>query len=110
MENIFCVENFQNLLFSRGTKVGKMLTLAHERYTADALAVCRAHRGLPDGFLLFREVGAPLNRFKPSSKYFTDRYKAVLLLWIFYFFLSCLLCLCSRLFIYVPCCHRLGKG
>ena len=63
-----------------------MLTLAHERYTADALAVCRAHRGLPNGFLLFREVGAPLNRFKPSSKYFTDRYKAVLFCGSFIFF------------------------
>ena len=43
----------------------------------------------------------PLNRFKPSSKYFTDRSKAVLHLWIFYVFaLSlCLLCLCARLFI-----------
>ena len=35
------------------------------------------------------EVGAPLNRCKPSSKYFADRSKAVLLLWIFYVFLSC---------------------
>ena len=41
--------------------------------------------------------------FRPSSdslsppvKYFTDRFKAVLLLWIFMFFL----CLCARLFIY----------
>ena len=38
------------------------------------------------------EVGAPLNRFKPSSKMFTDRSKAVLLLWIFYVFsVLCLL-------------------
>ena len=36
----------------------------------------------------------------PPVKYFTDRSKAVLLLWIFYVFvLSCLLCLCARLFI-----------
>ena len=36
--------------------------------------------------------GAPLNRFKPSSKIFTDRSKAVLLLWIFYVLvLSCVL-------------------
>ena len=37
----------------------------------------------------------------PPVKYFTDRSKAVLLLWIFYFFFSalCLLCLCARLFI-----------
>ena len=46
------------------------------------------------------EVGAPLNRFKPFVKYFTDRSKAVLLLWIFYnFSVLCLLCLCTRLFI-----------
>ena len=33
-------------------------------------------------------------------KYFTDRSKAVLLLWIFYVFsVLCLLCLCARLFI-----------
>ena len=39
--------------------------------------------------------------FKPSNKIFTDRSKAVLLLWIFYVFFSvlCLLCLCTRLFI-----------
>ena len=31
------------------------------------------------------EVGAPLSWFKPSNKiFFTDRSKAVLLLWIFY--------------------------
>ena len=36
----------------------------------------------------------------PSVKYFTDRSKAVLLLWIFYVFsVLCLLCLCARLFI-----------
>ena len=42
-----------------------------------------------------------LKRFKPSSKiYFTDRSKAVLLLWIVYVFsVLCLLCLCERLFI-----------
>ena len=37
----------------------------------------------------------------PPVKYFTDRSKAVLLLWIFYVFCSvlCLLCLCARLFV-----------
>ena len=39
---------------------------------------------------------APWNRFKPSSKIFTDRSKAVLLLWIFFFCL--VLCLRVRLF------------
>ena len=36
----------------------------------------------------------------PPVKYFTDRSKAVLLLWIFFFFsVLCLLCLYTRLFI-----------
>ena len=30
------------------------------------------------------ELGAPWYRFKPSSKYFTDSFKAVLLLWTLY--------------------------
>ena len=39
------------------------------------------------------------NYFSPV-KYFTDRSKAVLLLWIFYVFsVLCLLCLCTCLFI-----------
>ena len=39
--------------------------------------------------------------FSTAVKYFTDRSKAVLLLWIFYVFFSvlCLLCFCVRLFI-----------
>ena len=38
--------------------------------------------------------------FSPPVKYFTDRSKAVLHLWIFYVFsVLCLLCLCARLFI-----------
>ena len=38
----------------------------------------------------------------PPIKYFTDRSKAVLLLWIFYLFsVLCLLCLFARLFICV---------
>ena len=32
---------------------------------------------------------APLNCLSPPVKYFTDRSKAVLLLWIFYVFLPC---------------------
>ena len=43
---------------------------------------------------------ALLNRFKTSSIFFTDRFKAVLLMWIYYVFsVLCLLCLCVRLFI-----------
>ena len=38
--------------------------------------------------------------FKIKFKYFTDRTKAVLALWIFFVFsVLCLLCLCERLFI-----------
>ena len=46
--------------------------------------------------LVHRQTG-----LSPPVKDFTDRSKAVLLLWIFYVFFSvlCLLCLCMRLFI-----------
>ena len=52
---------------------------------------------------------APLN-VSPPVKYFTDRSKAVLLLWIFCFFLYCVCYafVCVRL--YEPCGHLLGKG
>ena len=46
----------------------------------------------------------------PPVTYFTDRFKAVLLLWIFYVFLSyvcyAFVCVC----LYMPCGHLLGKG
>ena len=41
------------------------------------------------------EVGAVKPVLSPTAKYFTDRSKAVLLLWIFYVFF----CLCAHLFI-----------
>ena len=45
------------------------------------------------------EVGAPFHRFKPSSIFFTDRSKAVLLLWIIYV-ISVLFCYAlARLFV-----------
>ena len=52
------------------------------------------------------------NRFKPSSKIFTDWSKAVLLWWIFYgfFFLSYVCYAFVRICLYVPCGHLLGKG
>ena len=47
----------------------------------------------------------------PPVKYFTDRSKAVLLLWIFYvFFLSCVCCAFVRVCLFVPYGHLLGKG
>ena len=53
----------------------------------------------------------PLNWFKPSSKIFTDRSKAVLLLWIFYVFvLSCVCYVFVRVCLYVLCGHLLGAG
>ena len=57
------------------------------------------------------EVGAPWNRFKPSIKYFTDRSKAVLLLWIInVFVLSCVCYVFVHVCLYVLCGHLLGKG
>ena len=57
------------------------------------------------------EVGAPLNRLKPSSKiFFTDRPKAVRLLWIIYA-ISVLLCyVFMHVRLLMPCGHLLGKG
>ena len=44
-------------------------------------------------------------------KYFTDRSKAVLLLWIFYVFvLSCVCYVFVHVCLYVLCGHLLGKG
>ena len=46
-----------------------------------------------------------------NVKYFTDRSKAVLLLWIFYVFvLSCFCYVFVRVCLYVLCGHLLGKG
>ena len=42
-------------------------------------------------------------------KNFTDRSKAVLLLWIFYVFLSCVYFAFVRVFLYVPCGHLLER-
>ena len=46
----------------------------------------------------------------PLVKYFTDRSKAVPLLWIYMFFLSCVCYAFVRVCLYVPCGHLLGKG
>ena len=55
--------------------------------------------------LVHRKTG-----LSPPVKYFTDCSNAVLLLWIFYVFLSCVyyafVCVC----LYVTCGHLLGKG
>ena len=53
-----------------------------------------------------RETG-----ISPPVKYFTDRSKAVLLLWIFYVFvLSCVCYAFVSVCLYVLCGHLLGKG
>ena len=45
----------------------------------------------------------------PPVKYFTDRSKAALLLWIIYVFLSCVCYAVVRVCLFVPCGHLLGK-
>ena len=57
------------------------------------------------------EVGARETGLSPPVKYFTDRSKAVLLLWIFYVFvLSCVCYVFVHVCLYVLCGHLLGKG
>ena len=64
-----------------------------------------------DPHLISRVRLAPLNRLSPPVKYFTDRSKAVLLLWIFYVFvLSCACYVFVRVCLFVLCGHLLGKG
>ena len=57
------------------------------------------------------EVGAPLNRFQPSSNLFYWPFQggASFLGHLSYFCLV-LLCLHARLFVLMPCSHLLGKG
>ena len=56
--------------------------------------------------LACRETG-----LSPPVKYFTDRSKTVLLLWIFYVFvLSCVCYVFVHVCLYVLCGHLLGKG
>ena len=57
------------------------------------------------------EAGALWIRFKPSSKNFTDRSKAVLLLWIIYVISqSCIWNAFVRVCLLILCGHLLGKG
>ena len=60
------------------------------------------HQNLGRGWR--RETG-----LSPPVKYFTDRSKAVLLLWIF-FFLSCVCYAFVRACLYVPCGHLLERA
>ena len=69
-------------------------TLSEEHIVNDNLGCWRRKTGL-----------------SPPVKYFTDRSKAVLLLWIFYVFvLSCVCYVFVRVCLYVLCGHLLGKG
>ena len=57
------------------------------------------------------EVGAPLNRFKPSSKIFYWPFQGgTSFVDILCFFLSCVCYAFARVCLYVPCGHLLGKG
>ena len=75
----------------------------------------RLFLAMPRGCLQFVIVVFPdhthLLFLSPPIKYFTDRSKAVLLLWIFYVFvLSCVCYVFVRVCLYVLCGHLLGKG
>ena len=55
------------------------------------------------------EDGAINSGLSPPVKYFTDRSKSVLLLWIFYVFFCVCYAFCARLFI-CALCSPAGKG
>ena len=62
-------------------------------------------------FLQIGVIGQHDFGLSPPVKYFTDRSKAVLLLWIFYVFaLSCVCYVFVRVCLYVLCGHLLGKS
>ena len=78
----------------------------------DKLGVCHPNIYVPWSTselrvrLARRETG-----LSPPEKYFTDRSKAVFLLWIFYVFvLSCVCYVFVHVCLYVLCGHLLGKG
>ena len=82
---------------------------------ADPLAVvCVVFCHFPKCVLVYIRIkGGGWRRgtgISPPVKYCTDHSKTVLLLWIFYVFLSCVyyvfVCVC----LFVPCGHLLGKG
>ena len=52
-----------------------------------------------------REIG-----LSHPVEYFTDRSKAVFLLWIIYIFLSCVCFAFVSVCLFMPCGHLLGKG
>ena len=74
--------------------VGKGLTSC---LSCECLAFCHFRQCVLVHIRIKAEVGI-MKRISPAVKYFTDRFKAVLLLWIFYVF-SVLCLLCARLFI-----------
>ena len=56
-------------------------------------------------------LARPAGPVTTALKYFTDRSKAVLLLWIFYVFVLSGVCyVFVRVCLYVLCGHLLGKG
>ena len=56
------------------------------------------------------EIGAPLNRFKPSSKIFYWPFQGCSFVDLLCFFMSCVCHTFVRICLYVPCDHLLGKG
>ena len=56
------------------------------------------------------EVGAPLNRFKLSSKIFYCRSMAVLLLWIIHVISVLIYYAFMHVWLLMTCVHLLGKG
>ena len=73
----------------------------------------RLFLAVPRGCLRFVIVVFPdhthLLFLSPPVKYFIDRSKVVLLLWIFYVSLSCVCYALVHVCLYVPCGHLLGK-
>ena len=60
--------------------------------------------------LIKGEVSSVKPNLALQLKYLTERPKAVLLLWIFISFLSCVYYALVRVCLFVPCGHPLGKG
>ena len=59
---------------------------------------------------LWSETQTTGRGWRPPVKYFTDRSKAILLLRIFYGFMSCVCYAFVHVCLYVLCGHLLGKG
>ena len=82
-------------------------------YAASLLSVARdpSLNSLLHFMWVLRDCWRRETGLSPLVKYFTDRSKAGLLLWIFYVFvLSCVFYVFVLVCLYVICGHLLGKG